>query len=235
MANVAGVDGTPGGWAVVLSEGGRLSVRKIAALSDIVDAGAKLDIVAVDVPIGLRDAYQTGGRACDIEARKQLRKRASSVFPAPVRPVLDASWWEDGCSRSRASAPHGKAISKQAFAILPKIREVDHLLRSRPELRDVIREVHPELCFCELEGQPMVLSKRKRQGREHRKQALRRCFPDLDVILKAGHEQEHLPIVDILDAAVACWSALRLAEGRGRSLIEPVPRNSTGLSMTIWV
>lgn len=50
MANVAGVDGTPGGWAVVLSERGRLSVRKIAALSEIVDWAAKLDIVAVNVP-----------------------------------------------------------------------------------------------------------------------------------------------------------------------------------------
>jgi threonine dehydratase len=235
VANVAGVDGTPGGWAVILSEGGRRSVRKIAALSEIVGGAVKLDIVAVDVPIGLLDAYQTGGRACDIEARKQLRKRASSVFPAPVRSVLDASSWEDACARSKASAPHGKAISKQAFAILPKIREVDGLLRSRPELRDIIREVHPELCFCELEGQPMVLSKRKRQGREDRKHALRRCFPDLDTILNAGQEEEHLPIEDILDAAVACWSALRLAEGRGRSLIEPVPRDSTGLPMTIWV
>jgi predicted RNase H-like nuclease len=81
----------------------------------------------------------------------------------------------------------------------------------------------------------MGLPKRMRQGRERRKQALRRCFPDLDAILKAGREEETLPIEDILDAAVACWSALRLAEGKGRSLIEPVPRDSAGLSMTIWV
>ncbi len=82
----------------------------------------------------------------------------------------------------------------------------------------------------------MHLSKRKRQGREHRKQALRRFFPDLDVILKAGHEEEDLPIDDILDAAVACWSALRLAEGKGRNLlIQPIPRDSTGLPMAIWV
>jgi Protein of unknown function (DUF429) len=58
----------------------------------------------------------------------------------------------------------------------------------------------------------MDLSKRKRREAEHRKLALRRCFPYLHVILKAGHEEEHLPIEDILDAAVACWSALRLAE-----------------------
>ena len=235
MTNVAGVDGTPGGWAVVFNEEGRRRVRKVTALSEIVDRGAKLDIVAVDVPMGLRDAYQTGGRDCDIEARRRLRpKRGSSVFPAPVRSVLDARCFEEACSLSRASGSPGKAISKQAFAIVPKIREVDELLRFRPELRDVVHEVHPELSFRELEGRPMDLSKRKRQGREDRKRALRRCFPDVDAILKAGQE-EHLPIEDILDATVACWSALRLAEGRGRSLLEPVPRNSMALPMTIWV
>ena len=196
---------------------------------DIFDGAVKLDIVAIDVPIGLLDAYQIGGRACDIEARRQLqRKRGSSVFPAPVRSVLDASTFKDPCSRSRDSAPNGKAISKQAFAIVDKIRQVDCLLRSRPELRDIVREVHPELCFCELEGRPMDHPKRKRQGREDRKQALRRFFPDLDAMIKAGQEEEHLPIEDILDAAVACWSALRLAEGRGRSLIEPVPEIPPG-------
>ena len=38
-----------------------------------------------------------------------------------------------------------------------------------------------------------------------------------------------------LDAAVACWSALRLVEGKGRSLTYPIPRDSFGLPMTIWV
>ncbi len=47
--------------------------------------------------------------------------------------------------------------------------------------------------------------------------------------------KEGLPLEDILDATVACWSALRLAEGKGRSLIEPVPRDTAGLPMTIWV
>ena len=41
--------------------------------------------------------------------------------------------------------------------------------------------------------------------------------------------------VVVLDAAVACWSALRLVEGKGRSLTYPIPRDSFGLPMTIWV
>jgi predicted RNase H-like nuclease len=151
-----------------------------------------------------------------------------------VRPVLAATSWEDACARSRASAPHGKAISKQTFAILPKIREIDDLLRARPDLRRVVREVHPEVCFCELAGHPMIYSKRKRKGREERLQSLGQWFRDLDTIVNSGREQG-LPLEDILDATVACWSALRLAVGKGRSLVQPVLPDTTGLPMTIWV
>ena len=44
-----------------------------------------------------------------------------------------------------------------------------------------------------------------------------------------------LPLEDIMDATVVCWSALLLAEGKARSLVEPVPDDTTGLPMTIWV
>jgi predicted RNase H-like nuclease len=234
MVNVAGADGTPDGWAVVIVESGRWRVQKVANLSEIVGSGSHLEIVAVDIPIGLCDTYEVGGRSCDRAARKYLRERGSSVFPAPVRSVLAASSWEDACARSRASAPQGKAISKQTFGILPKIREADELLQKRPDLRDVVREVHPEVCFCELVGRPMIHPKGKQQGREERRQALGQSFRDLDAIVQAGREAR-LPLSDILDATVACWSALRLAAGKGRSLVNPVPRDTSGLSMTIWV
>jgi predicted RNase H-like nuclease len=234
MARVAGADGTPGGWAVVFSEEDRWRIRKVATLSEIFRDFAGLNIVAVDIPIGLCDAYETGGRACDREARKYLRKRASSVFPAPVRPALAASSWEDACVRSRASASLGKAISKQTFAILHKIREVDDLLRARSDLHNVVREIHPEVCFCELAGHPMKNPKRKSEGREERRQLLGQYVRDLNKIVESGYEQR-LPLEDILDATVACWSALRLVAGKGRSLVQPIPRDTSGLPMTIWV
>jgi predicted RNase H-like nuclease len=234
-AFVVGVDGTPGGWAVVIANASRTVVRKVASLSDILDASVDYDIIAIDVPIGLLDAYEVGGRACDRAARKLLgRPRGSSVFPAPVRPVLAATSWGDACVRSRASAPHGKALTKQTFAILPKIKEVDALLQTRPELRGLVREVHPEVCFCELVGKPMTYRKTSAQGREERQRALAPSFPELPEIEKAGRDQR-LPIEDILDATVACWSALRLAGGMGRSLPNVVPIDSVGFPMAIWV
>ncbi len=234
MANVAGVDGTPCGWAVIFNEGGVWRVEKVGFLSDLFDGATQLEIVAIDVPIGLLNAYEIGGRRCDRVARALLKRRGSSVFPAPVRSVLEASTYQEACDLSRASAPNGKAISKQTFAIRKKIKEVDVLLRTRPELQDIVREVHPEVCFCELTGYPMTYPKRQRQGRVDRMKALRDCFPTLEVILELGREKR-LPRGDILDAAVACWSALRLAKGKWRSLVEPVPKDTLGLPMTIWV
>jgi predicted RNase H-like nuclease len=53
MTRVAGVDGTPGGWAVVIVEADRWRIRRVRALSEVFDGAAHFDVVAVDVPIGL--------------------------------------------------------------------------------------------------------------------------------------------------------------------------------------
>ena len=119
-------------------------------------------------------------------SERLLGVRGGSVFPAPVRPALGGASYADACERSRNSAPDGKAISKQTFAICGKIAEVDCLLRARPGLRDIVREVHPEVCFCEITGSPMPLSKRKRPGRDSRKHILRGHFPNMDDLLEQG-------------------------------------------------
>ena len=120
------------------------------------------------MPIGLAEAYQPGGRACEREARRLLgRPRASSVFATPARPVLAAKTYEEACRLSRASAPGAKAISRQTYGILPKIREIDDLLRSRAELRAIVREVHPEVCFAELAGAPMRHAKKTSAGKSN--------------------------------------------------------------------
>lgn len=233
--SMAGVDGTPGGWAVVISRQEHLSIYKVGSLKDLIDREPSLQIIAVDVPIGLLDQYQTGGRECDRAARKFLGPgRASSVFPPPVRPVLAATSWTDACERSRNSGPNGRAISKQCFGILPKIKEVDDLLQAHPSVRSIIREVHPEVSFFELLGRKTKHAKSKLLGRDERRSALRTAFPDFAETEDAGRKLR-IPIEDILDAAVACWSAIRLAESEGRSLPQVPRRDATGLPMAIWV
>lgn len=98
----------------------------------------------------------------------------------------------------------------------------------------MVREIHPEVSFAELVGKPMIHRKSSVAGREERRKALTQPFPNLRMIEDAGRQQG-LPIEDILDATVACWSASRLAAGTGRGLPETVPIDSTGLPMVIWV
>src|SRR5215510_228308 len=87
---VAGVDGTPGGWAVIIKDQKKSVVKKFASIADLFHEHPKLRAVAIDIPIGLLDVYEPGGRTCDRVARSLLgRTRGSSVFPASssVRPL----------------------------------------------------------------------------------------------------------------------------------------------------
>ena len=214
--NAVGVDGAPNGWAAVICKEGSMRVRRIARLADIFEHSPYPDIVALDVPIGLLDAYDIGGRECDRKARRDLQKRRSSVFVPPVRACLNAETYEEAKALSRASSRHNRALPRQTWEIIRKIKEADELLQMNPQLRPIVREVHPEVCFLQLVGHPMKFAKRKPAGRAERRNALARVF-DVNVILAQG-QSERLPIEDVLDALVSCWSAIRLAKRKGRSL-----------------
>jgi predicted RNase H-like nuclease len=199
---VLGVDGWRGAWVGALLEG---RVVRLLALADVtaVLAVPDVEVIAIDMPIGLSDS---GARACDIEARKRLGRAGSSVFPAPLRPVLDATDYLDACSISvRAS---GKALSKQAWNLAPAIRKLDEALGTPPT--DRVVEVHPELAFRALD--PGVLDpKVTARGLAQRLAALR---PVMDVDAALLEAPPLVPAVDALDACAAAWSARRLADGR---------------------
>jgi predicted RNase H-like nuclease len=200
-------------------------VRRIARLAELFAMAPHPDIVAVDVPIGLLDVYEIGGRECDRQARRELQKRGSSVFVPPVRAVLGAQTYEEAKALSRASSVHNRALSRQTWEIVRKIEEADELLRLNPHLRPIVREVHPEVCFCELVGYPMKFAKGRSDGRAERRDALAKVF-DAEALISEGR-REKLLLEDVLDALVSCWSAMRLAEGRGRRLVAD--------EKTIWV
>ena len=193
--------------AVVTVEGdGPASLERTSDLADVVthlDAGL-LDGVGIDMPIGLP---VVGPRHCDVEARRMVGARRNSVFPAPVRSVLGTPDYAEAGRRSRAVS--GKGLSRQTFAIVPKVHELDEVMT--PERQARLVEVHPELSFAVLAGHPMVHSKRTPQGRAERVTVLRTVFSDVDrcaSIPIAGVRPD-----DVLDALVVAWSARRLAQG----------------------
>jgi predicted RNase H-like nuclease len=171
-----------------------------------IDAGT-LAGVAIDIPIGLAE---DGARRADVEARQWLGPRRSSVFPAPVRSVLTATTYDEACSLSRATC--GKAISKQLFNILPKIREVDALVT--PQRQQRLFEMSPELSLAVLAGAPMTHPKTTPAGRAERIDALGRVF-------NAEEIERHLTTAprgarrdDILDAFAGAWTARRHVAAR---------------------
>ena len=235
MARVAGIDGAPSGWAVVVRDWstGWTDVLFVRSIVQLLESQPDIALIAIDVPIGLLEVYEAGGRVCDRLARAALGPRASSVFPAPIRPTLTASTWREADGISRNSSAEAKGMSQQAFGIIPKVKEVDDLLRNRPALREMIYEVHPELCFKELEGAPLKNPKKSPAGRNERQSALSVHFVKLEQ-LNELRRQRHIQSVDFLDAAAACWSANRIHRGIAEPYGDVVSRDASGLPMVIW-
>jgi predicted RNase H-like nuclease len=187
---VAGVDGCRGGWAVAVADADTiLDVQVVARFADVLALGC--DAFAVDMPIGLLDR---GPRACDVEARRLLGPRRASVFPAPTRPMLAAASYADALAIA--------GLSKQAFNLLPKIREVDAAMS--PRLQDTVVEVHPELCFSRLIGAPCRWPKRTADGRAERLAVVQ---PRID------RPPSGAAWDDVLDACALVETARRLVVG----------------------
>lgn len=229
-----GVDGCRGGWFwVALLPGGEIQSGIAARLGELVDRARDMDRIFVDTPIGL----QAEPRECDLLARKILgRPRASSVFPAPARDALRSSNYEEASQRNRAAA--GKGLTKQTYAIMPKIREVDDLLRASEKARKIVREVHPEVCFRGFAGRAMKFTKASPQGFEERVRVLEELPPDLGALdvrrkvedMFARHGGSDVARDDIVDAMTAAMTAAAHPSVL-HTLPEQPERDSFGLPM----
>ena len=230
MSVVCGADGCRDGWVVITKdlESGEVAWRLCPTAAAIASLESAPQVIAIDIPIGLPDA---GPRTCDPQARKLLgQPRGSSVFPAPIRPVLTAADYTEACQIW--FGVEGKKMSKQGFAITPKIKEVDALLLREPALRDVFREVHPELCFWLMAGkQPVVAGKRTEEGMKLRRGLLEPAFGQWLHHALMDRRKLKCGADDILDAFAALWTAERIARGESQTIPSTPPRDSFGLRM----
>lgn len=231
---VAGIDGCRGGWLCLVRElgSGRFQPRILPQIADLLDLEPRQIMVAVDVPIGLPDA---GPRDCDREARRRLgAPRASSVFPAPARPLLAAASYETACALGQRV--DGRKLSRQTWALLPKIREVDAFLRADGTRQTWIREVHPEVSFWAWNGMvPMTQRKKSVAGRKERETLVRRRHGDLYAAAQASLPQGQYGVDDLLDAFAVLWTAERIQSGEATRLPSVPPTDAQGLRMEIVV
>jgi predicted RNase H-like nuclease len=212
----AGIDGCRGGWVCAGWDGESWSLDCLPTLGSFVPMLAPRATVCIDIPIGLSS---DGFRACDRAARQLLGKRSSSVFPVPPRLALAPLTYEEINLASKAQC--GKGVSKQAFYLLPKIRETEALLRSSYANDTDWLETHPELCFSSFNGaMPMEENKKTDPGFRERKSVLARHIParTIDRLLRdlmASVPRAQCARDDMLDALV-CGVVARLdAAGRG--------------------
>jgi predicted RNase H-like nuclease len=134
---------------------------------------------------------------------------------------------------NRASSSHGVGISKQCFNLFPKLRDVDR--RMTPTRQEDVKEVHPELCFLELNGgAPMPHAKDTLPGMADRQVLLLAAgFTTLPTALTA-YVGSHVQTDDILDAYAACWTAERILRKTAIVLPAQPPVDSKGLRMEMW-
>ncbi len=213
-----GVDGCRAGWfAVTISADAGWS-HKLHATAASLAVDASAGKVLIDIPIGLPESG-TDERSCDRQARKLLGKpRNSSVFPVPCRPALAATNYEDAKRINERNT--GRMISPYTWGIVPKIREVDQLIREKTDLKQRFVEVHPELIFWSLNlNQAMQNNKKTAKGRGERMAVIRRFFPPCDDLFNdamSSYLRREVARDDIIDAmanAVAGYiSGGKLAE-----------------------
>ena len=206
---VVGIDGCRAGWfAVRLEDSGEVQTNVFGELDALWQAWGDASQILVDIPIGLPDKNKKH-RSCDSIARRLIGPRRSSVFPPPSRAALERPTYR------QASDANSKAVDRklawQTFYLIPKVREVDRLLRENDAARKSVREVHPEVCFWAFAGErPMSSNKKRAAGREERLALLARVDRRTDAIVQSAKNaflRREVAVDDILDALVATYTA----------------------------
>lgn len=220
-----GVDACKTGWiAVALGGDAEPAAYYLPTIDALLDAIPDPTAVAIDIPIGLPAA---GQRRADIEARRVLGPRRNSLFFTPVRSALEALSHADATARSQRII--GSGVSQQSYALAAKIFEVERWLPTSP---CGVWEVHPELSFAVLQGQPASASKKSWAGMVERRDALAAAGIHLDRVGSAAGDRAGVD--DMLDAGIAAWTACRLVDGTACSFPDPPEVEPSGRALAIW-
>ena len=230
-----GVDACKAGWlAVSIYENDKWEFRVCKSIEELCRRYTDADIILIDIPIGLKDSG-IQERLCDLEARKILGSgRGSSVFPVPCRQAVYSQTYDEASEMNKNLL--GRGLSKQAWGIVPKIREVDSFIVNNDYIKKKLIESHPEVCFCALSGQPMQFSKKCCNGANERIAVLRKFYQNTDEVIKYAlnsYIRKELALDDILDALCLAVTGLQGLK-KGFSVIPQKPETDLkGLDMRI--
>lgn len=186
-----GIDGARGGWVRITYDSISLCLTISESLEELLIEGA---MHFVDMPKDL-GTVDRPSRACDAWMRSQLSQRKSSVFTPPIQEVLYEATYEEANERSQALV--GKGISKQAWNLVPRIREFQQVKASD------VYESHPEVCFSVMMGQEAEHRKKTTEGQDERIALLRKYSKSSPWKWKMSNVQ----VDDIIDACILAVAA----------------------------
>lgn len=208
-ATFLGIDGARGGWVVATSHTGEMALNLYRDISEV--PFPPLCRALIDMPIGLPSHHR---RQCDSDARKLLGARRSTIFPVPTRAAVFASSYAESCAINEPL--QGCKLSKQAWNLFPKIRELDLYLRSDITRHTFIAEGHPELAFLALRGASSPLPpKRTALGMNARRETLTFLGPHIETLLR-DFVTSNSTDVDYTDAYDALSLCALLARAKGK-------------------
>lgn len=188
-----GIDGARGGWVRITYDSISLCLTISEKLEDLLIEGA---VHFVDMPKDL-GSIDKPDRTCDAWMRSQLKDRKSSIFTPPIQEVVTEASYETANARSRELV--GKGISKQAWNLVPRIREFQTI-----DETDVY-ESHPEVCFAVMTGNEARFSKKTEAGELERIELLRRYSKSSPWKWKMSNVQ----VDDIIDACILAVAAYK--------------------------
>lgn len=209
------------GWVGVLVDDGGFVGARLGSLVDVIGWAEPVAAVGVDIPIG---GVAGAVRQADVAARRFVGARSASVFAAPPAEVLHVGSYAE--ANQILAAQGAPMLSRQAWALVPKMVEAATVAGVDPR----VIEVHPEVSFCAMGGAHLARSKKSWNGLHLRRRLLAEAgvmLPD-DIPEVAGAATD-----DVVDAAAAAWSALRVATGRAECL-PASPEQAGDRQVAIW-
>nr|WP_269152442.1 DUF429 domain-containing protein [Xanthobacter oligotrophicus] len=244
----AGIDGCRGGWIVARWDGADiLRLTRVATIAPLFETSDAPSTTAIDMPIGLPERVGAGGRTPERLVRPLLGMRQSSVFSVPARAAVmagvgpgdETTRYRAACTAALATSDPPRAVAKQCFHLFPKMAEVDHLLRSQPELRARLVECHPEVAFWAMNGQAALDMPKKVMNRPHapgldlRLRLLAASGVPIDLLNAQTARALGAGLDDLIDAAACAVTAKRVAEGKALRFPEPAEADAFGLPVVI--
>lgn len=237
---VAGADGCPAGWLVVLHDvagTAPLAAQIVASFAEMLCLPEAPCVIAIDMPIGLPDRSGIGGRAPDIAARRVLGMRQSSVFAVPSRRAVMAGDYASACAAALRTSDPPRKVSKQTFNLFPRIREIDALMT--PALQQRIFECHPEVAFWAMNASSPLDEPKKVKSRPFtpglalRRRLLASAGFSATFLADTRFRACHAGADDFLDACACAWTATRVLAGTALTFPDIPPLDTKGLRQEI--